>query len=162
MNAPSPTTTMTGLCGRASLAPSAAPGPHPRPDAELDPKYRSGDSKLQYSGNSVYSLMTMQRGSLARSIQWLTHAGSSGALRAAASSAVFHADVKVARSSAIQRLRDATVSAANKGSRPHWMTLQSALSATWLGIQGTSLSITSIASAFGTKRAGLNPRFMGW
>src|SRR4029077_142218 len=117
MNAPSPTTAMTGLCGRASLAPSAAPGPQPRPDAELDPKYRSGDSKVQYSGNSVYSLMTMQRGSLARSIQWLTHAGSSGALRAAASSAVFQAAVSVARSSAIQCRRGVTVSAVSPFSR---------------------------------------------
>jgi hypothetical protein len=41
------------------------------------------------------------------------------------------------------------------------MTLQSLLGVVWVGSQGTSLSMTRIASAFGTSRAGLNPRFMG-
>ena len=55
--------------------------------------------------------MTMLCGSLARSMQWLTQAGSSGILRAPASRAAFQAAVSASRSCLIQRCRRAIESA---------------------------------------------------
>ena len=60
-------------CRSASLAPSAAGKPQPRPPAELNAYSDPGRSNGQYSCRNEYSLITIESRSTTSRKQWFSH-----------------------------------------------------------------------------------------